>query len=113
MPFPEALRRMDDTVFRVFGEEASYESRFGQRIEPVRIIRKQPDEDVRFADSRVIVPTCKVRVLRRELAEPGTDDIFILIEDGAELRLIVTDEPQLNARRTIWTMGAEVEDVAR
>lgn len=113
MSFPEARQRMDDIVFRRFGEDAAYQSTYGQRVDPVRIIRKQPDEEVRWGDGRAVVPTCIVRVLRREVSEAASGDIFILGEDGAEVRLIVTDEPKLNARRSIWTMGAEYEDVSR
>ena len=113
MSFPEVRARLDDAVFRRFGEDATYVSRFGQTIENVRVIRKEPDEEPRFGDSRVIMPTCRLRVRRSQVRDLGENDRFILIEDGAEIEILVTGDPMLNARRTIWTIGAERLDVSR
>ncbi|MGW8204398.1 head-tail joining protein [Sphingomonas bisphenolicum] len=104
---------MDDAVFRRFGEDATYISRFGQKIADVRVVRKEPDEEPRFGDSRVIMPTCRLRVRRAQVPDLGEGDRFVLIEDGAELEIVVTGDPMLNARRTIWTTGAEPVDVSR
>lgn len=113
MSFTEARARMDDAVFRRFGEDASYVSPHGQVSEGVRIIRKEADDESRFADSRMIMPTYRIRVRRSDIAKPEEGGRFVLNEDGSELTLVVTGEPMANARRTIWTVGYEPEDVSR
>lgn len=108
MSFTEALARKDDAVFRRFGEDAVYRPASGIDIGPVRIIPKRPDEVDRFGESRFITSTCRVRVRRSEVPAPRVRDIFVIMEDGQEVQFILTADPMLNARRTVWTAEAEL-----
>jgi len=108
MSFTEALARKDDAVFRRFGEDAAYRPVSGAEVSPVRIIPKRPDEIDRFGDSQIITSTCRVRVRRSEVPAPRVRDIFVIVEDGQEVLFILTADPMLNARRTVWTAEAEL-----
>lgn len=113
MSFAKVLERKDDAVFRRFGEDALYIAVNGQRVEGVRVIRKEPDVDLRFADSRAIVPSCVLRFRRAQVATPSGGDRLILTDDSGELEYVLHADPMINARRSVWTCGADVMDVSR
>lgn len=113
MSFTEVLKRKDDAVFRRFGEDATYISRYGQIIEGVRVIRKRPDDIVRFADSQLITPSCILRFRRSEIATAEGGDRVVFLNDATEVEYLLHADPTLNARRTIWSVGADEIDPSR
>lgn len=113
MSLAELQARKDDAVFRRFGEDATYVSKYGQQFPDIRVIRKRPDENVRFSDHQLITPTCSLRVRRSQVPEIEGGDRIIFVDDGVEVEYIVHGEPMLNPRRTVWSMGADIVDPSR
>ena len=113
MSITGAQARIDDAVFQRFGEDATYVTRFGQRIEGVRVVRKRPDETVRFADSQLITPTCALRVRKADVDVVDAGDSIIFTDGGIEIEYVLHGDGKLNARRTVWTVGGEEVDVSR
>jgi hypothetical protein len=113
MSFTEVQARKDDAVFRRFGEDAGYVSRFGERLPSVRVIRKRPDENVRFSDHQIITPTCSLKVRRSEVRDLQAGDRFVFLDEGTEVEYLLHGEPLLNPRRTVWSAGADVVEPSR
>ena len=102
MSFAEAQARLQQAVFDRLGEDATWTGVDA----PVRVIRREYDEEGRF-DVAVQVPTVRrLRVRKSEVPVPADGDEAQILDalgepvDGAFYR--VAGEPQLD-RKGVWT----------
>lgn len=93
MAFPELRRRLVDTVFAQFGEDAAWTGRPG----PVRVRFRTRDEDARFQEGQYISRITTIEVRSWEHPKPERGDIATL----AAGKFRVGGDPALDPRG-VW-----------
>lgn len=102
-PFAVAL---DAQFFAPGSSEAVYIPVSGPPpADPIRVIRSQPDEEVRFGDGSVIQGTNLFLIRRSEVAAPQKGGK--IISDGATFTL--RGEAMLDVEGLTWRMGATAD----
>lgn len=106
MSFAERVERQQDAVFRTLGEDASWSG----IAEPVRVIRREADEELRLERGAIVATGRVLRVRRAEVPEPAEgDEAQILDAAGAPVAgelFRVTGEPMLD-RKGAWVCQIE------
>lgn len=106
MTFAERVTRLEEAVFRTFGENATWTG----AADPVRVVRKEADEEVPFTRGGGIVTGHRIKVRKSEVASPSIgDEVQILDGDGnpvADGAFTVSGEPRLD-RKGVWTCIVE------
>lgn len=101
MNFAERVARQQESVFRTFGEDATWEG----VTDPVRVIRKEADEEMRLDRGELVITGRLIRVRQSEVAEPAQGQLVqILDDDGnpvSSAAYSVSGEPQLD-RKGVW-----------
>jgi hypothetical protein len=104
MPMQAAFAAAIDAIFRDanVAEDAFWRAGGVGVGTAVRVIRKSPDEVVRFGDSRAVLPTLLIDVRRSQVAEPAAGDTVEI--DGELFEIIAA--PTLDSFRMVWTCEA-------
>lgn len=95
MSFISARGRLVDAIFRKLGEDAAWAG----VAQPVRVILREQNDDVRMGDSRILGMARFIRVRRSDVLSPSDGDIIQPAESGGKYRVI--GEPMLD-RRAVW-----------
>ena len=102
MSFTEAAARLQEAVFRRLGEDAQWEG----VDDPVRVIRREYDEQGRFDESVAIVTVRRIRVRRSEVRVPADGQAVQLLDAaGADIAggaYVVDGEPEID-RKGVWS----------
>lgn len=97
----EAFARAAARLFARLGEVALYRPVSGGEMS-VRAILRRPDETASFGETRIVMETVRIDILRAEVAAPAEGDV--LIAAGSTFRVIGT--PRSDAGRLVWTLEA-------
>lgn len=97
-PFAAGLR----VLFRGPRSVAAVYQRLGAQPLPIRVIRHQPTDDMRFGDVVAPVDTTIVEIDRRDVAKPIAGDVVTI---GAEI-LEIEGEPRLDRQGLKWLCEA-------
>lgn len=100
-PFAERVARAEEAVFRTFGEDATWSG----VADPVRVILREADEELRLDRGELVMRGRKVRVRQSEVESPAEgQEVQLLDSDGnpvvGEL-YVLAGEPQLD-RKGVW-----------
>lgn len=107
MGFPQAISRIQATVFDRLGEPALW----GDEQTAVRVRRpRDGDEDFRADYGQLVVTGAVIRVRKSEVAAPAEgDQVQILDDDGNALAdglFTISAEPMLDRKKQVWTCRA-------
>lgn len=115
-PFASAL----DALFNAPGSEAAeHKSIYGQITRGVRIIRRRPDRETRFAEGDRVEAIMEVDFRRSQIPEPNEGDTLYIgaVDESGEFRMteeiVLTGDPLSDSEALTWTMGGETFDVSR
>lgn len=99
-PFVAAL----DAQFHAPGSAAAFYTPFDDAplVDPIRVIRAQPDVESPFGDERTVHSTNIFLIRRSEVEQPLRNDQLDL--DGAVF--LLNGEPMLDVEGMTWTCGA-------
>lgn len=101
MGFKEATQRSVNSIFSRLGEDATFTAAGGSPL-AVRAVRRQPDEILDVASSRIHTETTILLLRVAEVATPKAGD---LIQFGSE-SFVVQGEPQREQHGLVWKMEA-------
>lgn len=101
MSFKAAAQRSVDSIFSRLGEDATFTAASGQPL-TVRVMRRQPDEIVDVASSRIHVETDIFLLRVAEVALPKAGDMLQL--DTASF--FIQGEPQREQHGLVWKVEA-------
>lgn len=101
MSFAGAAARLQEAVFGRLGDDAIWEG----VAEPVRVLWRESDDDLRFEAGSIIATGRMLRVRRSEVPAPADGhSVQILDEEGAPIAgalFAVAGEPRLD-RKGVW-----------
>lgn len=95
MGFAERQARLQDAVFRQFGELATWPG----ISDPVLVISRAEDVEQQFNGATLIGEKRMVRVRESDVADPASGMVVTIIATGEQLTL--TGEPELDRKR-VW-----------
>lgn len=81
---------------------AVFRPRASSAGEPVRVMRRAPDDDVSFADSRFLMETVILQVRVSEVAKVRPGDTFEIAGELFEVR----GDPRRDSERLLWICEA-------
>lgn len=90
----------------IFGGPASVEAYYQPKgadplPQPIRVIRGQPDDTVRFGDGSVIIGTNLFEIQRADVARPGDGDRLVIGTSSFEL----LGDAVLDTEGLTWRIG--------
>lgn len=103
MGFAGYRGRMNEAIFRVLGEPASWTDVDG----PVLVIERQQDADVQLGQSTLLQRVQFLRVRRSDVADPKIDDLCAIAAIDSTFRVIA--DPVLQRHR-VWLCEVELVD---
>lgn len=95
MGFAGPLTRLQDAVFRRFGDPASWPG----IVDPVLVITRTQDVEQQFQGGTLIGERRMLRVRQSDVPTPEDGMTIVLVATGEEITL--TGEPQLD-RKGVW-----------
>lgn len=101
MTFKDAAGRSVNSIFSLLGEEATFTAAGGQPL-TVRAVRRQPDEILDVANSRIHTATDIFFLRVAEVANPKVGDALKL---GTE-SFVIQGEPQREQHGLVWKLEA-------
>lgn len=101
MTFKDAAQRSVNSIFSRLGEEATFTAAGGQPL-TVRAVRRQPDEILDVASSRIHTETSIFLLRVAEVAAPKAGDALLLGTDS----FIIQGEPQREQHGLVWKLEA-------
>ena len=103
MSFKEAAQRSVNSIFSLLGEDATFTATVGQPL-TVRAVRRQPDEILDVASSRIHTATDIFLLRVAEVANPKAGDALQL---GTE-SFVIQGEPRLEQHGLVWQIDGIV-----
>jgi hypothetical protein len=104
MTFKEAAQRTIDSIFSRLGEDVVFTVAGGQPL-TVRAVRRQPDEIMDVASSRLHVETTIFQLRVVEVAAPKAGDTLQLGNES----FIIQGEPQREQHGLVWKLEAYLD----
>lgn len=106
MSFAGAQERLQQAVFDRLGEDATWSG----IADPVRVIRREADEDLRLGEGSVMVTGRSIRVRKAQVAAPAEGDTAQILDAAgaaaAGALYSVAGEPKLD-RKGVWHCPVE------
>lgn len=101
MTFKEAAQRSVNSIFSRLGEDATFTAAGGQPL-AVRAVRRQPDEIIDVASSRIHT---EINILLLRVAEVATPKAGDALQLGTE-SFVIQGEPEREQHGLVWKLEA-------
>ena len=95
--FDDAVARQQAAIFDRLGADATWDG----SAEPVRVIQRDYDDDVRIGRAAIIAGRVIIKVRKSEIATPEADHVVIIGSDSFK----IIGDPMLD-RKKVWNCDA-------